>query len=93
MRNGREVKLDPKERILATPEDEAELDDANERGAGAQIEFMREGHAKVTITISRQLVEQARALDMTTWELFAEAIRLAVPGAFPLARPLPPPWH
>ena len=59
MRNGREVTLDPKDRILATPDDEAELDDANERGAGAQIEFMREGHAKVTITISRQLVEQA----------------------------------
>jgi hypothetical protein len=32
----------------------------------------------VTITISRELVEQARALDLTTWELFAEAIRLAV---------------
>jgi len=93
VRNGREVKLDPKERILATPDDEAELDDANERGAGAQIEFMREGHAKVTITISRQLVEQAKALNMTTWELFAEAIRLAVPGAFALARPLPPQWH
>ena len=87
------MKLDPEERILATPDDEAELADVSERGAGAQIEFMREGHAKVTITISRQLVEQARALDMTTWELFAEAIRLAVPGAFPLARPLPPPWH
>jgi hypothetical protein len=87
------VKLDPEERILATPDDEDELDDANERGAGAWIEFMREGHAKVTITISRQLVEQARALEMTTWELFAEAIRLAVPGAFALARPLPPPWH
>ena len=93
MRNGREVKPDPEERILATPDDEAELDDANGRGAGAQIEFMREGHAKVTITISRQLVEQAKALNMTTWELFAEAIRLAVPGAFALARPLPPPWH
>ena len=33
---------------------------------GMQIEFMREGHAKVTITISRRLVEQAKALDMTT---------------------------
>jgi hypothetical protein len=87
------VKPDPEERILATPDDEAELDDANGRGAGAQIEFMREGHAKVTITISRQLVEQAKALNMTTWELFAEAIRLAVPGAFALARPLPPQWH
>ena len=71
------MKPDPEERILAALDDEAELDDANERGAGAQIEFMREGHAKVTITISRQLVEQARALEMTTWELFAEAIRLA----------------
>jgi 4-aminobutyrate aminotransferase-like enzyme len=87
------VKPDPEERILAAPDDEAELDDANGRGAGAQIEFMREGHAKVTITISRQLVEQAKALNMTTWELFAEAIRLAVPGAFALARPLPPQWH
>ena len=93
MRNGREVKPDPEERIFAAPDDEAELDDANGRGAGAQIEFMREGHAKVTITISRQLVEQAKALNMTTWELFAEAIRLAVPGAFALARPLPPQWH
>jgi hypothetical protein len=93
VRNGREVKPDPEERILATPDDEAGLDDANGRGAGAQIEFMREGHAKVTITISRQMVEQAKALNMTTWELFAEAIRLAVPGAFALARPLPPPWH
>jgi hypothetical protein len=32
------------------------------------------------------LVEQARALDLTTGELFAEAIRLAVPGAIDLAR-------
>ena len=87
------MKLDRKERIIAAALDQAELDDANERGAGARIEFMREGHAKVTITISRQLVEQARALDMTTRELFAEAIRLAVPGAFALARPLSPPWH
>ena len=87
------MKPDPEERILAALDDEAELDDANERGAGAQIEFMREGHAKVTITISRRLVEQAKALDMTTWELFAEAIRLAVPGGFALAPPLPPLRH
>ena len=93
MRNGREVKLDPEDGTLATPDDEAELADVSERGAGAQIEFMREGYAKVTIMISRELVEQARALDMTTWELFAEAIRLAVPGAFALARPPPPPRH
>ena len=38
MRNGQEVKLDPEERILAPPDDEDELGDANERGAGARIE-------------------------------------------------------
>jgi len=31
-------------------------------------------------------VERARALDLTTGELFAEAIRLAVPGVFDVAR-------
>jgi hypothetical protein len=51
------VKLDPEERIIAAALDQAELDDANERGAGARIEFKREGHAKVTITISRELVD------------------------------------
>jgi len=87
------VKLDREERIIAGALDQAELDDANERGAGARIEFRREGHAKVTITISRELVERARTLDLTTRELFAEAIRLAVPGAFDLARSHPPRWH
>ena len=82
MRNGREVKLNSKERIIAAALNEAELEEATERGAAARIEFMREGHAKVTITISRELVAQARVRDLTTWELFAEAIRLAVPGAF-----------
>jgi hypothetical protein len=42
---------------------------------------------------SRELVEQARALDLTIRELFAEALRLAVPGSFDAARPLPPRWH
>ena len=86
--------LDPEERVIAAALDQADLDDdANERGAEARIEFKRNGHAKVTITISRELVEQARALDLTTRELFAEALRVAAPGAFELARPLPPPWH
>ena len=76
------MKLDPEEQIIAVALDQAELDDANERGARARIEFKSEGYARVTITISRQLVERARALDLTTWELFAEALRLAVPGAF-----------
>ena len=87
------MKLDPEERIIAAALDEAELNDANVGGAGARIEFKREGHAKVTITISRELVAQARALDLTIGELFAEAIRLAVPGAFELARALPPRSH
>ena len=87
------MKLDLEERIIAAALDQAELDDANERGAGARIEFKREGHAKVTFTISREFVEQGRALDLTTCELFAEAIRLAVPGAFELARARPPRWH
>jgi hypothetical protein len=80
------MRLDPEEQIIAAAVDEADLDDANERGVGARIEFRREGHAKVTITISRELVERARALDLTTGELFAEAIRLAVPGVFDVAR-------
>jgi len=80
------MRLDPEEQIIADAVDEAELEDANERGVGARIEFRREGHAKVTITISRELVERARALDLTTGELFAEAIRLAVPGVFDEAR-------
>jgi len=87
------VKLDPEERIISAALEQAEVDDANERGAGARIEFKPEGHAKVTITSSRELVEQARALDLTTGELFAEAIRLAVPGAIELVRPHAPRWH
>jgi len=87
------VKLDPEERIIAAALDQAELDGAHKRGAGARIEFKREGHAEVTITISRELVERARALGLTTRELFAEAIRLAVPGAFELACLLPRRWH
>ena len=80
------MRLDPEEQIIAAAVDEAELEDAKERGAGARIEFRREGHAKVTITISREMVERARALDLTTGELFAEAVRLAVPGVFDVAR-------
>jgi hypothetical protein len=87
------VKLDPEEWVIAAALDRAELEDANECGAGARIEFEPEGHAKVTITISRELVEQARTLDLTTRELFAEALRLAVPGSFELAGVLPPCWH
>jgi post-segregation antitoxin (ccd killing protein) len=47
----------------------------------------------VTITISRELVERARNLDLTTLELVAEALRLAVPRAFELTRTLPTRSH
>jgi hypothetical protein len=40
------MKLDPEERIIAAAPDAAELEDANERGAEARIEFKPEGHAK-----------------------------------------------
>jgi hypothetical protein len=92
-RGNGEVKLDPEERIIGAALDQAELDDADERGAGARIEFKPEGHAKVTITISRELVEAGQGARFDDWELFAEAIRLAVPGAFELARPHSPRWH
>ena len=77
----RAVKLDPEEQIIAAALNQAALDEANERGAGARIEFSREGHAKVTITISRELVARAMTLDWSTGELFAEAVRISVPGA------------
>jgi hypothetical protein len=70
--------LDPEEQIIAAALDQAELDDANERGVAARIEFRPEGHAKVTFTISREFVETARALDWTTGELVAEAIGIAI---------------
>jgi hypothetical protein len=34
------------------------------------------------MTISRALVEKATTLNWSTGELFAEAIRIALPGAF-----------
>jgi hypothetical protein len=40
------MKLDPEERIIAAALDEAALNQADERGAGARTEFSREGHAK-----------------------------------------------
>jgi hypothetical protein len=87
------MKLDPEEQIIAAALDQAELDDANERGVGAQIEFREEGHVKVTITISRELVERARALELTVLELFVEAFRLVAPGAFDMTRALPSRLH
>jgi hypothetical protein len=76
------MKLDPEEQIIAAALDPTELDDANERGVGVRIEFRKEGHARVTMTISRALVKKATALNWSTGELFAEAIRIALPGAF-----------
>jgi hypothetical protein len=59
------MKLDPEEEVIAAALDQDELDEANERGVGARIEFRREGHAKVTLTISRELVERARGASLT----------------------------
>ena len=39
------MKLDPEERIIAAALDQAALNQANERGAGARIEFSRDGDA------------------------------------------------
>jgi hypothetical protein len=40
------MKLDPEERIIAAALDQAALNQADERGAGARMGFSREGHAK-----------------------------------------------
>lgn len=77
----REVKLDPEERIIAAALDQAALDEANERGAQAHIAFLRDGYAEVTITISRRLVMKAIKLYWSIGKLFAEAVRISVPGA------------
>jgi len=39
------MKLDPEERIIAAALDQAAPNQANERGAGARIEFSRDRHA------------------------------------------------
>jgi hypothetical protein len=74
------MKLDPENRIVAAALRQAALEETNERVVAARIEFRHEGYAKVTMTISRELVDRARALNWSTGELFAEAIRIALPG-------------
>jgi hypothetical protein len=83
------MKLDPEDEIIAAALDQAAFEEATERAAAAGIEFRREGHATVTITISRELVAKATALNWSTGELFAEAIRIALPGVFDI-EPAPP---
>src|SRR5262249_46480748 len=56
----------------------------NQPWAGAWIEFAPDGCTKVTITISRQLVDQARTLDLMTLDLSVEA-----PRAFGVPHPIP----
>jgi hypothetical protein len=80
------MKLDPEHRIIAAALDQATIEEANERALAARIEFPHEGCAKVTMTVSRELVDRAKALNWSTGELFAEAIRIALPGP---ARELP----
>jgi hypothetical protein len=82
------MKLDPEEQSIAAAFEQAELDDANERGVAARIEFRPEGHAKVTFTISREFLETARALDWTTGGTRRRGDRDShPPGAFDIARP------
>ena len=75
------MKPNPEDEIIAAALDQARFEEANKRVVAAAIEFRREGHATVTITISRALVSKATALNWSTGELFAEAIRIALPGA------------
>jgi len=49
------MKLDPEGPVIADALEQTEVKEANERGAGAWIEFTPDGCAKVTITISREL--------------------------------------
>jgi hypothetical protein len=76
------MKLDPEDQIIAAALNQTAFEEANAWVVAARIEFPREGYAKVTMTISRELVDRARALNWSTGELFAEAIRIALPGAF-----------
>ena len=69
------MKLDPEHRIIAAALDQATFEEANERPVAARIEFPHEGYAKVTMTISSEVVDRAKALNWSTGELFAEAIR------------------
>ena len=78
------MKLDPEDQIITAALAQAALEEADERLASAWIEFSREGHTKVSMTISRELVDKARALNWSTGELLAEAIRTTLPGAFDL---------
>jgi len=74
--------LDAEEQVMGVAIKQAKFEMGNQRVVWAWIEFAREGHARATITISRELVDKARALGWSSGELFAEAIRIALPGAF-----------
>jgi hypothetical protein len=76
------MRLDAEEQVIGAAIKRAKFEMGNERAVWARIEFAREGHARVTLAISRELVEKTRALDWSNGELFAEAIRIALPGAF-----------
>ena len=60
------MKLDPEHRIIAAALDQATFEEANERAVAALIEFPHEGYAKVTMTISRELVDRANA-QLVNW--------------------------
>jgi hypothetical protein len=56
------MKLDPEHQIIAAALDQAAFAEANERVVAARIEFPHEGGAKVTMTISRELVEPGHSI-------------------------------
>ena len=56
------MKLDPEERIIAAALDQAVLNPANDRGAGAQIEISREGRQGAATSASRQGARGRRTL-------------------------------
>jgi hypothetical protein len=61
------MKLDPEHQIIAAALDQPALEEANERAVAAQIEFPDECYAKVTMTISRELVDRARVPQLVDW--------------------------
>jgi len=60
---------------------QAKFETGNQRVVWAWIEFAKEGHAWITITISRELIDKASAID-SSGEVFAEVIRTVLPDAF-----------
>src|SRR5262249_42368187 len=81
------------ERIIAASLDQAELDDANERGAGGADGGQAGRSCKGDDHHFARVGRAGQGARLTTGELFAEAVRLALRGAIDLSRLHPPRWH